>query len=291
MKTKSIFKIFLALAFALPFLACQKEKLEVAAEIGEEEVIADGVWGELLGETDDVGSLLHFNSYLNANLKSDPIYDAKNRPPSSGQRIVTIEQIPGNSQWQGFPKKITIQFINWQIGQGPIKNGFVFIVLNGPIDRPGTSRVVTTQDFTVGGNLVEGTKTVARIDQTNWQITLAGGKITFEDGTFATRNMTRNRKWVAGTLTPFFIWDDEFEITGNTNGTRRNGASYTATITKPILVKMACKWFVSGTKEMVSNNNTVILDYGDGECDNIATVTVNGETREITIRPRPRPKP
>ncbi len=291
MKTKTIFKILLVIALFFSFGSCQKEKLKVAEEMGEEEVIAETVWGELLGESDDVGSLLHGNSYLNANLENDPIYDAKNRPSTSGQRIVTIEQIPGESQWPGFPKKVTIQYIDWQIGQGPIKNGFMYIILNGPIDRPGTSRIITTENYTVGGNLIEGTKTIARVDATNWQITLVGGKITFEDGTFATREMTRNRKWVSGMRTPFFIWDDEFEITGNASGTRRNGVGYSATITNPILMKMACRWFVSGTIEMVSNNNTIIIDYGDGECDNIATVTVNGETQEITIKPRPRPRP
>jgi hypothetical protein len=167
----------------------------------------------------------------------------------------------------------------------------MFIVLDGPIDRPGTSRVITTEDFTVGGNLIEGTQTVARVDLTNWQISLVGGKITFEDGTIATREMVRNREWVAGTLTPFFVWDDEFEIAGNTSGTRRNGVGYTSTITQPILMKMACRWFVSGTIEIVTGNNTVVIDYGDGECDNIATVTINGETQEIIIRPRPRPRP
>jgi len=289
MKTPSYLKLLMAALVIFAFSACQKEKEDPALLLAEEEVIEETLWAELLGEVDDIGSLLHGNDYLNASPKNDNELDVKNRPTTSGQRIVTVEQIPGESAWPRFPRKVTIQYIDWQVGQGPVKNGFKYIVLNGPIDKPGTSRIITTQDYTVGGNLIEGTKTIARLDATNWKITLVGGKTTFEDGTIATREMTRNRKWVAGTLTPFFIWDDEFEITGNTNGTRRNEVTYTSTITKPILRKMACKWFVSGTKEMISNNNTIIIDYGDGECDNIATVTVNGETREITMRPSPRP--
>jgi hypothetical protein len=60
---------------------------------------------------------------------------------------------------------------------------------------------------------------------------------------------------------------------------------------EPLLKKMSCRWIVSGTIEMQAGENLVILDYGDGECDNIATITVNGETTEITLPQHPRPRP
>jgi len=50
------------------------------------------------------------------------------------------------------------------------------------------------------------------------------------------------------------------------------------------VIKNSCRWIVEGTIEMVSNSKTTVLDYGMGECDNQATITVNGNINDITLR-------
>jgi hypothetical protein len=149
--------------------------------------------------------------------------------------------------------------------------------------------VITFDDYTIDANLIEGTKTIFNQDATSFSVTLEGCKITFSDGTFITREMERQREWIAGMDTPFNIWDDEFLITGFTSGTNRDGLEYSHTITQALHKMMNCRWFVAGTIEMQAGDNIVILDYGDGDCDNQATITVNGESWQITLPMGPRP--
>jgi len=40
---------------------------------------------------------------------------------------------------------------------------------------------------------------------------------------------------------------------------------------------------VLGVITIVRNGNTATLDYGDGACDNLAVLTVNGNTFNIVI--------
>jgi hypothetical protein len=299
MKTKRLLGSLAAvLAISLSMISCQKsDESNLKDEmLAEEEAIAEVYFSEALNDAEEAGVVVHQNFYQNHHngpgAPNGP-GGTQGGPQVSGERIITVEQVEGESDYPGFPKLITIQFIDWQVGQGRIKNGTIYIYTTGPLRLPNTVRIITLEDFTIDGNLVEGTKTISNIDGINFSITLEAGKITFSDGTFITREMERNREWIVGLETPFFIWDDEYLITGFSSGINREGVEYNHTITVPLHKKMSCRWFVAGTIEMQNGENLVILDYGDGECDNIATITVNGETTEITLpmKPRPRPRP
>lgn len=64
-----------------------------------------------------------------------------------------------------------------------------------------------------------------------------------------------------------------------------DGNSWTAEIIQPIIRKFTCAWRVKGEITFTRNSNTktAVLDYGDGSCDDQATVTVNGKTHTITL--------
>lgn len=56
-------------------------------------------------------------------------------------------------------------------------------------------------------------------------------------------------------------------------------------ITKPLIKLEDCKFIVEGTIEFYKNNELVIIiDFGDGECDDIATKTVDGETTTFSLK-------
>ncbi len=59
---------------------------------------------------------------------------------------------------------------------------------------------------------------------------------------------------------------------------------YEKIITKPLVKTDDCKYIVEGTIEYLLDGETVaIVDFGNGECDNIATKTVDGETYEFEL--------
>ncbi len=107
--------------------------------------------------------------------------------------------------------------------------------------------------------------------------------VTWPDGLFASKVGVKVREMIEGQSTS--AWGDNvFLITGNWTFTRRNGNVLSAKIIKELRRELACKFLVSGTIELSKNLNTAILDYGDGECDDLATVSINGgERREIHL--------
>lgn len=175
---------------------------------------------------------------------------------------------------------------------GRIRRGQVIIEYNERRLIPGAFRRVTLQDFSVDNVLIEGTRTVTNVsesitDSPSFEITLVGGKVTFEDETTATRDASRTRTWFRAS-NPLA---DETSVEGGSSGTRRDGASYSVEILERLVYKRGCRVArvfipVSGIKQITSGDNVAIINYGDGECDRLVTVTINGETTIETIDTR-----
>lgn len=80
--------------------------------------------------------------------------------------------------------------------------------------------------------------------------------------------------------------DDQTLTWGSVINTRPNGVVVTKTIaeTSPLVFAASCKHIVSGIASFEnSKGRKWSIDYGDGSCDDKATLTVNGKSKEITI--------
>jgi hypothetical protein len=98
---------------------------------------------------------------------------------------------------------------------------------------------------------------------------------------------TRTREIIEGYNTPNIFADNVYSIIGNWTTTHPTG-TVTSTITTPLKAKMSCMntqkpLLVQGVITFTKNNNTATLDYGNGECDNLAVYTVNGNSYNIVI--------
>jgi hypothetical protein len=59
---------------------------------------------------------------------------------------------------------------------------------------------------------------------------------------------------------------------------------YEKVITKPIVKIDGCKYIVEGTIEYYQDGVLIaVVDFGNGNCDNIATKTIDGVTSEFTL--------
>ena len=110
---------------------------------------------------------------------------------------------------------------------------------------------------------------------------------TFPDGRVFNRVGTRTREILEGYSTPIFS-DNIYKVTGSWTTTFPNTTQQTSTITTPLFVKMSCiavnkPLLVKGVITFVRNGNSATLDYGTGDCDNIAIFTINGNSYTITI--------
>ena len=190
-------------------------------------------------------------------------------------------------------KTITVDFGEGCEGpHGRIRSGKIIITYTDRIFVPGAVISMTFEDFYSDGRLVEGTRTRTNIsesenDYLRFRIQLENGKITWEDGTFATREAL----WeVSRIRTPNPINDERIR-TGSANGLNREGLTYSATITNQIVWKRGCLPLkrvmipVEGTiVREVEGQGTCTIDYGDGTCDNLVTITKNGITKEVEIK-------
>ena len=112
-------------------------------------------------------------------------------------------------------------------------------------------------------------------------------KIIWQDASFSLIKGERKREWVEGADN--MLWaDNVFSITGSWTITKRDGNIRTSTIVEPLIRNMACKFLISGIVEIEKTDKKKILDYGDGECNDLASLTVDGTTYEINLRNRNR---
>ena len=173
--------------------------------------------------------------------------------------------------------------------KGNTRTGKLIVVFNG--DRL-VSHTVTFVNFFVNGNKVEGTRVVNRTSLTppTSNILLTNGKITWADGTFATRETNITRIWNRGLVNPL---DDNMIVKqGSTSsGVNRLGEEYFTEVTSDITFKFKCGEGVrpvmipvSGTRIITVGGKTITIDYGLGDCDTKITVTVNGKTKEINLK-------
>lgn len=189
-----------------------------------------------------------------------------------------------------WPNTITIDFgAACTRPDGRVLSGKLIIHQTAEIRTPGAVRTVTHDQFFVDGVQVEGTRTWTNNGQNvdgQWSYTKVATdmKLTFEDGSTTTWNKTRTSVLIEGgnTLTH---WDDVWSSSGTASGVNRNGNDFTATTKEPLIKRATCRWISSGVIEFTVGVRTRSLDFGDGTCDRLGTLTLaNGDAYTVRLR-------
>jgi hypothetical protein len=77
------------------------------------------------------------------------------------------------------------------------------------------------------------------------------------------------------------VWRTEIH---SASGINIDGMKWTAKTTKVMIKKGDCKWYNSGTLVITPEKGDVkTIDFGDGSCDNKATLKIGNNTTEITL--------
>ena len=185
-------------------------------------------------------------------------------------------------------KTVTLDF-----GDGcELRNGnFVSgkIILEYERDPEAATKMITYsfEDFYFNRKNVEGGGSILR-ERSNENGNPQSTKtfditVTWPDNTFANKNGMKVREMIEGQDT--LAWGDNvFLITGNWMFTKKDGTKLSAEVVEALRRELACKFLVSGIIKLTKNENSAVLSYGDGECDDLATVSINGgESREIHL--------
>ncbi|WP_109829652.1 hypothetical protein [Reichenbachiella versicolor] len=191
----------------------------------------------------------------------------------------------------------TIDFGEGVTGRrGLVRAGQIVITKSGDRKTVGSTKTISFVDYSFDGIAVEGTRTVEVTAVSDTEITHAismTGSLTFEDGTIVTRTADRTRVMT--------LEDGKVVQTakfGTATGVNKDGLAYTYSVVEedPIVHTRACRDSedriyapVSGTRTIaIEGESDKVIDYGDGECDNLAVVTIDDVSEEITVDPRHR---
>ena len=172
---------------------------------------------------------------------------------------------------------------------GKIRAGRVIVTYNGTgYFDAGSSWIVTFDNFYVNDRHIEGSRSVINnglnaSGNMTWSIDAQNMRITRPDGTWRSWTSQRTREMVAGYGDN--TWEnDVYIINGTATGLNSQGESVSCTITN-IRREHSCHYITSGTMVITpSDRPSKIIDFGDGTCDEFATVTKNGITRTIHLR-------
>ena len=265
--------------------SCQKENENLFSEtdlaLAEDEALSETLFDDVMASVDDAVKSVD-DMIFGGGLKSAIV--------SNGCPLVTVDH-PDEVYW---PKVITIDYGTGCEGfYGQTRSGMIKVTINGRYRIPGSVKTVELIQYVINGISVEGTKTIENLglnenNNLEFSVFLSGGKITTPNGIVLNREFTRLREWVAGADTPNHF-DDVYFISGATTGTNFLGDAFTRTITNPLEWAASCKFIKSGTiVSEVEGKTTITIDYGDGTCDNEATVSKDGKTKTILLKYRHR---
>ncbi len=168
---------------------------------------------------------------------------------------------------------------------GDVISGTITVVKS--ISDTDKSRTVTFNNFSINGHVINGTKAheyLAENGDGNPQIS---GSIDIsvetDEGT-VTKVGSRLMVITSGGDTATHI-DDERTITGSHTFTDTEGQAKVVEITTPLVKPEACKYIAQGVKTYTVSGEVSTLDYGDGTCDNMATLTeADGTVTEIELK-------
>jgi hypothetical protein len=263
-------------SFTLATQSCRKEDVDNDTAVARTENQVESYFSDMNDVSDQVARRGDLSGFKIADDASSPL---------SSCATITIDTIINGGQLDSIA--YTIDFGSGCTGNdGKVRAGKIIATANGPYFQEGTIINITPVNYSVNGNILSGFRRLTNTTSSGGLPTFTvevNGTVTLADnaGTI-TWTANRVRTWLEGFNTPLVFIDDVISTTGNSNGTRASGATWTSLINTPLVYKRSCRQIVSGTMTLTPSDKPVRnIDFGSGNCDNTATVTINGNTFTI----------
>ena len=173
---------------------------------------------------------------------------------------------------------------------GAKRTGKIEISLNGIMNVANNVATMKIENYVVDGKKVTGTTKITSAGPNpgnGWPRydILTEGKIEFADKSILSYRYDGVTLQSEGSATPLVLADDVWRTeVHSASGVNQDGSTWTAKSTKVMIKKGDCKWYNSGTFEIIpSKGDKITIDFGNGTCDNKATMTKDSVTTEITL--------
>ncbi|MEO9892544.1 hypothetical protein [Aurantibacter sp.] len=259
MKAKSICKLLFVFGSMALITSCSDDDKDVVVEEQE------------LSQT-EVKTILESDSY--AKSFDNIISSVYQNEGNSGK---TDECYVAEYSDTGF----TIEFDNCTVEGTSNVTGTLSAVYTSTGDT--ISYTATWTDFNFGGIILNGTRSYTMGSETDNSITFSATSdfsATLGNGSIITEKGTKEIGITFGSSleTSIYTLDGSWTVTAD-------GLTYVVTVDDTIEGNLACSYLNEGSMTVEKSGLLVAVDFGDGECDDMATVEYpNGDTEEISLR-------
>jgi hypothetical protein len=276
--------IILTMTFSLTVLSsCEKtdETLDLTAEEALAEVQDEALATDLFDEVIEIGE------------EAEAADNTKSTEIAQGYRLsdcVTITRVLTSES-----RTVTIDFgeENCEGYDGKFRRGKIIIERTGFYFWSDVTATYSFENYFVNDNQLTGTKSYTgsfNNDDTYSSTFITDGSVILADGSGTiTWYSERNRLISEGARTWGFA-DNRVEITGFSNGVTADGTTFESEIIEPLIriYEEGCfRFYVAGIVKINKTNGTeILINYGDGTCDNLAEVTIDGVTEIIELGKR-----
>ncbi|MBS0026326.1 hypothetical protein ACTJJ0_08130 [Chitinophaga sp. 22321] len=288
-----------SVAVATIFFACKKEVTTDTAPnnqsdnntIGavQHEAIVSAMYGDLFETAATVGI-------------SQGMYTGRKANPGGGEMADQPQGCPSaellDATGNTWPKRVDIDFGTSCLDRyGVFRSGVLHVIFSGPLFSPGATIVVEPRNYKLNGKAVEGRFVISGVSYSTtngiqYTTELTNGKVTLSDSVVINYASKKTVKQIAGVdkdqpfLNPS---DDVFSVEGNAALSYVKGPVTGATAnfsTEEALIKAwSCAYISKGKLKVEFDKITGVINYGDGLCDDVATITVGDKAKEIKLKP------
>jgi len=189
---------------------------------------------------------------------------------------------------------LTIRFgdVDCPCLDGRKRRGTIIVYYNGNYTDSAQIHTITFDNYFINDNQLTGSITYTRVDTTvigDWYYKiLVNDAMNLTPGQLNSQIITWNgnleRKWVTGYATDDRS-DDIYAISGSATLTRANGHQFTFDIATPLQFALNCDYAESGVADVWGPIAPMrILNYGSGNCDPDAQVSISGNVYSILLQ-------
>ena len=172
------------------------------------------------------------------------------------------------------------------LNNGTVVSGKI-ILEYGPLISATRTIIYSFENYTYNGHGVTGGGEILReySNQNGYPSSTVNESITvsFSDSEItAARVAERVVEWTEGVGSGTWI-DNVYHITGNWDTIFSNGFHRTGEVTAPLVRALSCPYLISGSLDISQDGITGTIDFGDGNCDNLAMLIINGQEYTIIL--------
>ena len=282
----------ISLFIAVSISSCQKENNpslstvsdEEATTVSQENAAAEAEYDDIteIGFSADADVDVSVGTQLNARVEGPGLNFFENLFSKIGPcTVITVS--PNDTT---YPKTVTIDYGDGCVCRdGKFRKGAIVLYYTKPLRRPGAELTIKLRDFFVNRAHIEGIKIIKNLTEGNtrqYSVVVIDGKVTWPNGRGFTYEKTKMVTQVRGMDTKI-IRDDVYSIVGRSKTVYANGITVVLNTETPLIKPVACNWIVSGVLKIKINNRTLFLDYGNGDCDDKATLKWNDHEIDIML--------